>query len=73
MPIIPSPHLTLVGAGPGDEELITLKGIRALETADVVLYDALANPVLLHYAPAGAERGLRREAGRAASVSAASD
>ena len=51
-----SPCLTLVGAGPGDEELITLKGIRALETADVVLYDALANPALLQYAPATAER-----------------
>ena len=50
------PHLTLVGAGPGDEELITLKGIKALETADAVLYDALANPALLKYAPATAER-----------------
>lgn len=39
----------LVGAGPGDEELITLKGIRALEQADVVLYDALASSQLLKY------------------------
>lgn len=44
------PRLTLVGAGPGDEELITLKGIRALEDANVILYDALANPALLQYA-----------------------
>nr|WKN38368.1 uroporphyrinogen-III C-methyltransferase [Tunicatimonas sp. TK19036] len=51
-----NPRLTLVGAGPGDEELITLKGIRALETADVVLYDALANPALLRYAPVEAEK-----------------
>lgn len=43
------PKLSLVGAGPGDETLITLKGIQALEAADVVLYDALANPALLKY------------------------
>ncbi len=43
--------LTLVGAGPGDAELITLKGIKALKSADVVLYDALANDSLLEYAP----------------------
>jgi uroporphyrin-III C-methyltransferase len=44
------PKLTLVGAGPGDPELITLKGVRALREADVVLYDALANEELLEYA-----------------------
>ena len=44
------PKLTLVGAGPGDPELITLKGVRALREADVVLYDALANEELLDYA-----------------------
>lgn len=42
--------LTVVGAGPGDEELITLKGIRAIKNADVILYDALINTVLLEYA-----------------------
>ncbi len=46
--------LTVIGAGPGDPELITLKAIKALRTADVVLYDALVNPVLLEYAE-GAE------------------
>lgn len=41
---------TVVGAGPGDLELITLKGIKALESAAVVLYDALVHPGLLEYA-----------------------
>lgn len=45
------PKITLVGAGPGDEDLITLKGLRALASADVVLYDALVNTELLDYAP----------------------
>lgn len=43
--------LTVVGAGPGDAELITLKGIKALQDAAVVLYDALVNDELLEYAP----------------------
>ena len=47
---INNPKLTVVGAGPGDVELFTLKGVRALESADVVLYDALVNPDLLEYA-----------------------
>lgn len=49
------PRVTLVGAGPGDPELISLKGIRALQNADVILYDALVCPSLLDYAPAKAE------------------
>lgn len=44
------PKLTIVGAGPGDAELITLKAIKALEHANVVLYDALVNEELLKYA-----------------------
>jgi uroporphyrin-III C-methyltransferase len=44
------PKLTIVGAGPGDVELITIKAIKALENADVVLYDALVNEELLQYA-----------------------
>lgn len=44
------PLLSLVGAGPGDPELITLKAIRTIEKADVILYDALANKALLNYA-----------------------
>lgn len=43
--------LTLIGAGPGDPELITLKGIKALQKARVVLYDALTHPDLLDYCP----------------------
>lgn len=45
-----TPKLTIVGAGPGDAELIILKAIKALENADVVLYDALVNEELLQYA-----------------------
>ena len=48
--------LYLVGAGPGDEDLITLKAIKALEKADVVLYDALANENLLKYCKISAEK-----------------
>lgn len=44
------PKLTIVGAGPGDVDLITLKAIKALENANVVLYDALVNEELLQYA-----------------------
>lgn len=43
--------LTVVGAGPGDVELITLKAIKVLQVADVVLYDALVDTELLQYAP----------------------
>ncbi|MEL6843744.1 MAG: SAM-dependent methyltransferase, partial [Bacteroidota bacterium] len=46
--------ITLVGAGPGDPELLTIKGLKALQSADVVLYDALVNPVLLEEAPKAA-------------------
>ncbi len=48
------PKLTLVGAGPGDPDLISVKGVKALSSADVVLYDALAHPDLLKYVPENA-------------------
>jgi len=51
-----TPRLTLVGAGPGDPELITLKGVKVLQSADVVLYDALAAEELLEHVPADIER-----------------
>ncbi len=53
---IKEPHITLVGAGPGDADLITVKAIKALKTADVVLYDALVNEELLEYAPANSAK-----------------
>lgn len=37
----------LVGAGPGDPELITLKGLKAIKEADVILYDRLVNKEIL--------------------------
>jgi uroporphyrin-III C-methyltransferase len=46
-----TPKLTLVGAGPGDPDLITVKGLKAIADADVVLYDALISEELLIYAP----------------------
>jgi uroporphyrin-III C-methyltransferase len=51
------PKVTLVGAGPGDPELITLKGVLALNKADVVLYDALIDKRLLKHAPDNAIKG----------------
>ncbi len=51
-----NPKLTLVGAGPGDPDLISIKGAKALATADAVLYDALTHPDLLKYAPENAPK-----------------
>jgi uroporphyrin-III C-methyltransferase len=60
-----TPRLSVVGAGIGDPDLITVKAIKALQSADVVLYDALVNESLLDYAPAIATKiyvGKRRGA-----------
>jgi uroporphyrinogen III methyltransferase/synthase len=51
----------LVGAGPGDAGLLTLRGAELLGRADVVVSDALVNPDLLRLAPAGAEIILRKQ------------
>ena len=49
-------HVILVGAGPGDPELLTLKAVRALQSADVVLYDRLTPPAVLELARREARR-----------------
>lgn len=53
---VSSGKVYLVGAGPGDPELITLKGLRCLRAADVVLYDRLISPLLLEEMRPEAER-----------------
>lgn len=45
----------LVGAGPGDKRLITVKGLQCIQKADVILYDRLVNPLLLEDAPTTVE------------------
>jgi uroporphyrin-III C-methyltransferase len=58
--------ITLVGAGPGDPDLITLKAVKVLNKADVVFYDALVNPLILDHARqanqifVGKRKGLHR-------------
>jgi len=49
-------RVTLVGAGPGREDLITIAGLREIQSADVLLYDALVNTKLLDYAKPNAQR-----------------
>ncbi len=56
-------RVVLVGAGPGDPELITLRGLRWLRRAEVIVYDQLATPALLDEAP---EDALRIFAGKSA-------
>ncbi|WP_183556733.1 uroporphyrinogen-III C-methyltransferase [Mucilaginibacter sp. SP1R1] len=52
----PFPELFVLGAGPGDPELITVKGYKILQQADVILYDNLANKALLDIAKADCEK-----------------
>lgn len=51
-------HVTLVGAGPGDSELLTLKAVRALQAADVILFDDLVSDEVLELARREAKRML---------------
>jgi uroporphyrinogen III methyltransferase/synthase len=50
-----NPKVYIVGAGPGDAGLITINGLKAIEAADVILYDKLANPELLTHSREDAE------------------
>ncbi len=59
------PRLTLVGAGPGDPKLITLKGMEALRSAAVVLYDALVDPEMLKYV---SSKAIKRFVGKRAGI-----
>ncbi|MEI7025224.1 uroporphyrinogen-III C-methyltransferase [Paenibacillus sp. y28] len=53
---MPKGKVYLVGAGPGDPKLITVRGLEAIQKADVVVYDRLASPRLLRHLKAGAEK-----------------
>ena len=52
----PTGIVYIVGAGPGDRKLITLKGVECLQRADVVIYDLLLNDTLLEHCPAHTEK-----------------
>ena len=52
----PTGIVYIVGAGPGDRKLITLKGVECLQCADVVIYDLLLNDALLEHCPAHTEK-----------------
>src|SRR5580693_2989346 len=54
----------LIGAGPGDPGLLTLKGRDALAEADIIVYDALIDPQLLEWAKPGAVHVFAGKRGR---------
>ena len=59
-----SGFVSLVGAGPGDPELLTLKAVSRLQAADLVLYDALVDPAVLRVAPQARWFYVGKRAGR---------
>ena len=56
--------VSLVGAGPGDPELLTVRAVSRLRAADLVLYDALVDPAVLQYAPHARRAFVGKRAGR---------
>ena len=59
-------RVSLVGAGPGDPELLTLRALKRLQEADLVLYDALVDPETLRFAPHARRFFVGKRAGRPA-------
>ena len=60
---VESGSVVLVGAGPGDPELLTLRAVRALQSADVILYDDRVSPEILEFARREARKMLVGKAG----------
>jgi uroporphyrin-III C-methyltransferase / precorrin-2 dehydrogenase / sirohydrochlorin ferrochelatase len=54
--LLPEGHATLVGCGPGNPDLLTLRAVKAIESADVLLFDALIDPAILDFARPDARR-----------------
>jgi uroporphyrin-III C-methyltransferase/precorrin-2 dehydrogenase/sirohydrochlorin ferrochelatase len=66
-PVVEGGSVTLVGAGPGDPELLTLRAVRALQSADVILIDDLVAPEILDFARREAKKMLVGKTGHAPS------
>ena len=61
----PAGEVVIVGAGPGDQELVTMRAVRELQAADVILYDSLVTPGVLELGRREARRILVGKRGRA--------